>query len=56
LRDEIVDQAFTHGLLTLGCGNSTIRLSPPLSTSRGEVDEALKIFELAITTAEKTHL
>ncbi|MFW5713690.1 MAG: acetyl ornithine aminotransferase family protein [Brevefilum sp.] len=56
LRDEIVDQAFYHGLLTLGCGNSTIRLSPPLSTSRSEVDEALKILEKAITQAEKKHL
>lgn len=56
LRDEIVDLAFERGMLTLGCGNSTIRLSPPLSTSRGEVDEALKIFEEAITLAEKKHL
>jgi 4-aminobutyrate aminotransferase len=55
LRDEIVNQAFAHGLLTLGCGNSTIRFSPPLSTSRDEVDEALKIFEAAITLAEKGH-
>lgn len=56
LRDEIVDQAFNHGLLTLGCGNSTIRFSPPLSTSRAEVDEALTLFEKAITLAEKRHL
>ena len=56
LRDAIVDLAFTHGMLTLGCGHSTIRLSPPLSTSRSEVDEALKILENAITEAEKRHL
>lgn len=55
LRDEIVNQAFVHGLLTLGCGSSTIRFSPPLSTSRAEVDEALKIFETAVTLAEKRH-
>ncbi len=56
LRNEIVNLAFTRGMLTLGCGNSTIRLSPPLSTSRAEVDEALKILENAITEAEKRHL
>ncbi len=54
LRDAIVDLAFERGLLTLGCGNSTIRISPPLSTSKSEVDEALHIFEEAITIAEKT--
>jgi 4-aminobutyrate aminotransferase len=56
LRDDIVDFAFERGLLTLGCGNSTIRISPPLSTSKSEVDEALLIFEEAITLAEKKHL
>jgi len=56
LRDDIVDFAFERGLLTLGCGNSTIRLSPPLSTSQSEVDDALKIFEEAITLSEKKHL
>jgi 4-aminobutyrate aminotransferase len=53
LRDEIVDLAFERGLLTLGCGQSVIRISPPLSTTRSEVDEALMIFEEAITLAEK---
>ena len=55
LRDDIVDLAFTRGLLTLGCGNSTIRLSPPLSTNKNEVDEALIILEEAITLAEKKY-
>ena len=56
LRDDIVDLAFERGLLTLGCGNSVIRISPPLSTSKSEVDEALLIFEEAISLAEKKHL
>ncbi len=56
LRDAIVDLAFERGLLTLGCGNSTIRISPPLSTSKSEVDEALLIFEEAISLAEKEYL
>jgi 4-aminobutyrate aminotransferase len=56
LQKEIINLAFERGLLTLGCGRSTIRLSPPLSTSISEVDEALKIFEEAITLAETKHL
>ena len=55
LRDDIVDLAFERGLLTLGCGKSTIRFSPPLSVSIPEVEEALEIFEEAITLAEKKH-
>ncbi len=53
LRDKIVNLAFERGLLTLGCGQSVIRLSPPLSTKKNEVDEALMILEEAITLAEK---
>ncbi len=53
LRDEIVNLAFERGLLTLGCGRSVIRFSPPLSTSKSETDEALAIFEEAVTFAEK---
>jgi 4-aminobutyrate aminotransferase len=55
LRDEVVNLAFERGLLTLGCGQSTIRLSPPLSTTISEVDDALRIFEEAITLAEAKH-
>jgi 4-aminobutyrate aminotransferase len=53
LRDRIVDLSFERGLLTLGCGKSVIRISPPLSISKGEIDEGLQILEEAITLAEK---
>jgi 4-aminobutyrate aminotransferase len=53
LRDQIVINAYERGLLTLGCGTSTIRISPPLSVSRSEVDEGLEIFEEAINVTEK---
>lgn len=53
LRDDIVDNAFKSGLLLLGCGKSTIRLSPPLNVTRQEVDEALAILDEAIQLAEK---
>ncbi len=53
LRDRVVDYAFERGLLTLGCGKSVIRISPPLCITRAEMDEGLAIFEEAISLAEK---
>ncbi|HEY5669014.1 MAG TPA: acetyl ornithine aminotransferase family protein [Anaerolineales bacterium] len=53
LRDRVVDLAFSMGLLMLGCGKSVVRISPPLSISRSEVDEAMEIFEQAVTLAER---
>ena len=55
LRDDVVDYAFERGLLTLGCGKSVIRIAPPLSTSKLEIDEGLEIFEEAIGLVEKKH-
>ena len=52
LRDEVVDRAFERGLLLLGCGKSTIRVSPPLSINKNEVEQGLEIFEEAVTLAE----
>jgi 4-aminobutyrate aminotransferase len=53
LRDAIVEAAFQRGLLMLGCGKSAVRIAPPLSISRAEVDEAMMIFDEAITIAEQ---
>ncbi|MHB8133287.1 MAG: acetyl ornithine aminotransferase family protein [Anaerolineaceae bacterium] len=52
LRDKVVDLAFERGLLTLGCGKSVIRISPPLCTTKEQVDEGLEILEEAINIAE----
>ncbi len=52
LRDAMIHSAFEHGLLLLGCGRNTVRLTPPLNVSRAEVDEGLAIFEAAVTEAE----
>lgn len=52
LRDQVVDKAFELGLLTLGCGNSTIRISPPLCITREEIDEGLDILEKAVSAVE----
>jgi 4-aminobutyrate aminotransferase len=52
LRDTIELKAFAHGLLTLGCGDSTLRISPPLVIDRPLIDEGLEILEASITEAE----
>jgi 4-aminobutyrate aminotransferase len=43
LRDEIVQTAFRHGLLLLGCGECAIRFCPPLCVTAEQVDTALRI-------------
>jgi 4-aminobutyrate aminotransferase len=53
LRDRLVDEAFQRGLLLLGCGKNTVRITPPLSVSRSEMDEALEIFETCLTICEQ---
>lgn len=53
LTERVVDLAFERGLLMLSCGKSVIRIAPPLSISKSEVDEGLAIFEEAVTLAEK---
>ncbi|MGB9672960.1 MAG: acetyl ornithine aminotransferase family protein [Anaerolineales bacterium] len=53
LRDLIVENAFRRGLLLLGCGKSTIRFAPPLCVTQNEADEALEIFDEAVTVSEK---
>ncbi len=53
LRERIVDLAFERGLLSLGCGKSTIRIAPSLSVTKSEMDEGLAILEEAITLGEK---
>jgi 4-aminobutyrate aminotransferase len=45
LRDGVVEAAFERGLLVLGAGDSTIRLSPPLNISRDQCDCAIGILE-----------
>ena len=56
LRDHIVDLAFNHGLLLLGCGKSVIRIAPPLCVNQAEVDEALSILDEVITVSEREAL
>jgi 4-aminobutyrate aminotransferase len=42
LRDSVEQRAFERGLLVLGAGDSTLRLSPPLVITRDQCDFALE--------------
>jgi 4-aminobutyrate aminotransferase len=53
LTERVVNLAFERGLLMLSCAKSVIRVAPPLSISKAEIDEGLQIFAEAITLAEK---
>lgn len=53
LTERVVNLAFERGLLLLSCGQSVIRIAPPLSISKDEVDEGLAIFAEALTLAEQ---
>ncbi len=49
-RDLVIHRAFERGLLTLPCGVSTLRLSPPLIASVEDVDKAVAILDAAFST------
>jgi 4-aminobutyrate aminotransferase len=53
LTERVVELAFERGLLMLSCAKSVIRVAPPLSISKAEIDEGMQIFAEAITLAEK---
>ncbi len=53
VRNAAVHNAFEHGLLLLGCGRNTVRLTPPLNVDKNTIDEGLEIFEHSVTLAEK---
>ena len=52
-RDRIVELAFDRGILFLGCGPSTVRISPPLVVTREEADVAIDMLEESISIVEE---
>ena len=48
IRDAVVQMAFERGLLVLGAGLNTIRLSPPLTITRDQADFAIDTLEECI--------
>jgi 4-aminobutyrate aminotransferase len=47
---QVEKACFNRGLITLGCGTSTIRLSPPLVIDREQCDFAIKTIDDALSS------
>lgn len=52
VRNRVVHRAFEQGLLSLGCGESTLRIMPPLIVEKEHADFALDVLDRSITEAE----
>jgi 4-aminobutyrate aminotransferase len=55
LRNRVEVLAFERGLMILGCGETSIRLCPPLTVNEHEAMIALDILEDALSQVEKEH-
>jgi 4-aminobutyrate aminotransferase len=55
LRNRLETLCFERGLMVLGCGETTLRLCPPLILKEEEATVALDILEDALTLVEKEH-
>lgn len=55
LRNRVETLAFERGLMILGCGETSIRLCPPLIASEEEAMVALDILEEALAQVENEH-
>jgi 4-aminobutyrate aminotransferase len=53
LRDQLLRECYRRGLLLLGCGKNAIRFTPALVVDREDIDQALSIFETALTACEE---
>jgi 4-aminobutyrate aminotransferase len=53
VRNRLIVRAFELGLLVLGCGESTVRLMPPLVIDREQADCAIDILDRCITEMER---
>jgi 4-aminobutyrate aminotransferase len=51
-RKRVIERAFELGLLVLGCGESTVRLMPPLVIDREQADCAVDTLDRCIAEVE----
>ena len=47
--DKLTDLAFSKGLLLLPCGSSVIRLAPPLTIDKQDIDTGMAILDECLT-------
>jgi 4-aminobutyrate aminotransferase len=52
-RDRVIELAFERGILFLGCGPNTIRIAPPLITTKEQADVAVDVLEECLKLAAK---
>lgn len=50
LREKILQDCFSRGLLLLGCGEHSIRFVPPLCINEAQLDTGLKLFDESVAT------
>jgi 4-aminobutyrate aminotransferase len=55
LRNRVETLAFERGLIVLGCGETSLRLCPPLVANEHEATVALDILEEVLTQLEEEH-
>ncbi|HWG21027.1 MAG TPA: acetyl ornithine aminotransferase family protein [Terracidiphilus sp.] len=55
LRNRVETLAFERGLMVLGCGETSLRLCPPLILTEEEATVGLDILEEALTLVENEH-
>ena len=53
-RDAVVNACFARGLLVLGAGKNAIRFSPPLVLTKAQADDAVAVFDAALTEVERS--
>jgi 4-aminobutyrate aminotransferase len=53
LLEKVLYRAFEHGLVILGCGESSIRLAPPLIVTESEIDSAVAILDRVLGEAAR---
>jgi len=51
-RDDVVDACFSRGLLVLGAGKNSIRLSPPLVLTKAQAATAVELLDEALSQVE----
>jgi 4-aminobutyrate aminotransferase len=52
-RDRVIELAFERGILLLGCGPNSIRIAPPLITTKEQAEIAMDVLEECLKLAVK---
>jgi L-lysine 6-transaminase len=50
-RDAVIKECFNNNLMILSCGPRTMRFRPPLTVSKGQIDEGIDVIEQSIKSA-----